>query len=633
MLQNHKVISTSPATEKRYLDVLVPYLLRNRGLIDEHHFWQASDAPDTLDCIHSLCETHRGFFRSVPPPTGNGDPLGVFMTDEYKTPDVLYLHFGARICYLAEDAVAKLIEFRLAHPEHFLVVANTVNNAYIDHLRQRMMLVEFAPFIGSPNAMGNSRKDARFAEAVHWTFLRHLAEEKLICHQQMFYRWVCHYFERVSLDCISWMGQDMALVNVPREDSEKFLSCIAPRQMVRPIAVCGGAVVSNYAADGQVGKLDKTDIFEQYKKLAAGDAIAKPVPRQDVYPVEKMPIYFFTCDRRARGKKNYIDDSLGNLARATGGDPRLNPVRVIIDGPDGGFLKRADVPVVAMPVPRTDWEGRVSGWNVHRRISYSYHRCFAHALENDDCCGLLICEDDVDFRDGFLEKLQQVLDEMAEDGKRWFTLSLYTVGDLDGCSYLDMGDLYGVYPEKLFWGGQGVFFSRDIIELAMEYWARNGWRDVRTGTEANDRLVGRFGHSLWRRFGDAGGHFQTYRDLVQHEGEVTTGLSGYYHYSESFTRPWPGESEKSETEIAEPTAQALLQAPEDLHLLSRKVKPEHVALAASKAFFLPMAGIAANAVMFRILARHLGLSADAVSMVEEIRFPYFHDGVPGGYYG
>ena len=34
-----KVISVTPAGRKIYLEILVPYLLKNRAYIAEHHFW------------------------------------------------------------------------------------------------------------------------------------------------------------------------------------------------------------------------------------------------------------------------------------------------------------------------------------------------------------------------------------------------------------------------------------------------------------------------------------------------------------------------------------------------------------------------------------------------------------------
>ncbi len=521
--------------------------------------------------------------------------------------NTVYVYLSPTLCYLGAEAFERLLEFRVRYPEHLLVIPNLVNNGYVDHLRQRMGLVEFAPFLATPTAHGTAWKHERYAEAVHWTFLRHERDGRLGEHEGMFERWILTYHEEVSLSCCAWFGEDMGQVlelwgaeESPAKAEatlvegaageqkaaggghgrdahatlERFLTRVAPKRLGRPNAICGGAVMVNYAFPHQKQYMDRTVLWQHYVNLADGKSLPQAVAARSVYPVEEMSVCFFTCDRSTRGKTNYIHQSLENLARATegqihqagrpvastGGTPMLRTVHLMIDGPKEEFIGDKPLPCEAHPVPPELWggmddvqgavsfyvpqkggdKGPMKNWDVHQRIAYSYERCFQKALE-EDACGVLICEDDIDFRDGWLEKLQTVLDELAKDGKRWFTLSLYTVGDLDPRAELDMGDLYGIYPEWLFWGGQAVFFSRDAIQLAMDFWARRGWRDTDHAEDANDRLVGRFGHSLWRQFGMEGGHYRCYRDLVQHQGEITTGLSGYFHSSETFKRPWPGE--------------------------------------------------------------------------------------------
>ncbi len=262
-----------------------------------------------------------------------------------------------------------------------------------------------------------------------------------------------------------------------------------------------------------------------------------------------------------------------------------------------------------------------SKWDTNRRISYSYHRALENVWADPDCCGVLICEDDVDFRPGFLPKLQAVLNNLAADGKRFFTLSLYTVGDLDPRFELDMGDLYGIYPEWLFWGGQGVFFSRDTLPLALDFFARHGWRDVDENRDCNDRLVGRFGHSMWRMFGLEGGHYRSYRDLVQHTGEVVS-MSSFFHFSDTFARPWPGE--ETETWKQEPTD----FGPE----LEKKKNASHLALPGQQWVWLniPLTG---TEHLTRSLAHAIGLPVGGAAFVKSAELPCFADSesVPVGW--
>ncbi len=625
MYHQHKIVTLSPVSNAASLSLLMSYLLRHRAVIDRHLCLVSEPSEDPAAELRTLQEQVPGFIEikhcNVGDMSAGGLPAGALA--QCVEENTIYIYLSDSICYLAPDALERLLAFRLAFREHLFVLPNMVNNGYIDHLRQRMGLVEFAPFLTTPTAHGTAWKHSRFAEAVHWTFLRHERDGRLEEHRAMFHRWICVYHEHITLDCMAWFGEDMAqLLPLPEGvEVEKYLTKEAPKKLGRPNAICGGSLMVNFAFPHQREYMLRTELWQHYENLAQGKSLPLAIAERQSYPVEEMSVCFFTCDRSTRGKLNYIGQSLENLARATWRghsapkpqplalasdlganlnipqseqpnklevtregvavvtsfgeyehtlargqnapatiDPRLRTVHLMIDGPKAEFIGLTPVTCETHPIPAAAWgdeddvqggvscfvpqTGRTSeamkNWDVHQRIAYSYHRCFTKALE-ENACGVLICEDDIDFRDGWLDKLQAVLDEIAKDGKRWFTLSLYTVGDLDAKAELDMGDLYGIYPEWLFWGGQAVFFSRDAIKHAIEFWAKRGWRDIPYAENANDALVGRFGHSLWRQFGMEGGHYRCYRDLVQHEGEITTGLSGYYHKSETFARPWPGE--------------------------------------------------------------------------------------------
>ncbi len=610
MYHQHKIVTLSPVTTAANLRLLMSYLLLQRTMIDRHLCLVSEASQELAAELRRLQEEAPGFMEAMDSSVGDvpGGGMTAGALAQCVEENTIYIYLSDSVCYLAPDALERLLAFRLEFREHLFVLPNMVNNGYIDHLRQRMGLVEFAPFLTTPTAHGTAWKHPRFAKAVHWTFLRHERDGRLEEHKAMFHRWICVYHEHITLDCMAWFGEDMALVLPLPEgvEVERHLTKDAPKKLGRPNAICGGSLMVNFTFSHQREYMLRTELWQHYENLAQGKSLPLAIAERQSYPVEEMSVCFFTCDRSTRGKTNYIGQSLENLARAswhgrpahkpsTQGlpqyaketrevgadaadagdmgsamangqdaratvDPRLRTVHLMIDGPKAEFIGSPPVRCEAHPIPTATWgdeddvqggvscfvpqTGRTSeamkNWDVHQRISYSYHRCFTKALE-ENACGVLICEDDIDFRDGWLDKLQSVLDELAKDGKRWFTLSLYTVGDLDAKAELDMGDLYGIYPEWLFWGGQAVFFSRDAIKHAIEFWAKRGWRDIPYAENANDALVGRFGHSLWRQFGMEGGHYRCYRDLVQHQGEITTGLSGYYHKSETFTRPWPGE--------------------------------------------------------------------------------------------
>ena len=64
MIDGYKVVTCSPVGRKRYVEVLVKYLLQLRHVIDKHVFWINTFEKDDLEnSLHSKSETiHQQIF-------------------------------------------------------------------------------------------------------------------------------------------------------------------------------------------------------------------------------------------------------------------------------------------------------------------------------------------------------------------------------------------------------------------------------------------------------------------------------------------------------------------------------------------------------------------------------------------
>lgn len=525
MYNDFRIITVTPAGRRRYMEILLPYLLNNRELIDEHHWWVNTGDEEDLSWIAKVCAEYPDFLRQIPCPGKVDGNRSVSLFYGYCTDDnVIYIKIDDDIVWMADDAIRELVRFRIENPAYFLIYANIVNNVLIDRLRQRNGLIDFAPFLIDEKGH-NGWQDPRSAEAVHWSFLRHHANGEQNRHKCIFERYIWAERELCSINFVCWHGEDMKKLAVEGDD-EEYLSRVAPGILGLLNVVCGSSLVAHFAFQPQREYLDRSPILEQYAGIAAG----KPAdcrPRNVRLPnAHDMTVCFFTFDRSP--DPGYIGHSLGSFAaasRLSGG--RMASPHVIIDGHDESWLQ-SSYPCIAHPVEASLWN-EVGGWEIHRRIAYSYERCFRIALE-EDRSGVLICEDDVEFRPDLFERLNGIFAEMSRDGRQAFVLSLYFPG-----AAADTDDAYSVYPGWQFFGGQAVFFSRAIIEEARENWARRGWRDGEAAERPNDLMIGDFGHSLWRRYGEAGGLYRCRLDLVQHKGDVSnTGLSPGFHSSLSF---------------------------------------------------------------------------------------------------
>lgn len=267
--------------------------------------------------------------------------------------------------------------------------------------------------------------------------------------------------------------------------------------------------------------------------------------------IDGIAVAFFTFDRKPGPA--YIHRSIESLCQA---EPRHAeiPIHIIIDGKSDAFVKqyKSHFNIALHPIDAEKWDTQTAHWEIHRRIAFSYHRCFSLALESE-ATGILICEDDVLFRRQFLGRLNTVLTEMHQDGWRDFVLSLYDPHPepRERRTSLARGKYYGAYPGWEFYGGQAVYFPRSVLKLAIEFWALHGWKDRVAAERPNDLLIGAFGEALWQRNPKSGGIYAAYRSLVQHAGkESHTGLSPNFHCAPSFSLPWHDEPDPSRQDMS-----------------------------------------------------------------------------------
>src|SRR5277367_6569424 len=60
-----RLITVTPAGRKRYMELLVTYLLRSRDVISEHHWWLNTHDRDDIAYIHSTAAQYPDFFKVV----------------------------------------------------------------------------------------------------------------------------------------------------------------------------------------------------------------------------------------------------------------------------------------------------------------------------------------------------------------------------------------------------------------------------------------------------------------------------------------------------------------------------------------------------------------------------------------
>lgn len=270
-----KFITVTPAGRRRYLEVLAAYLLRNRDVIDEHHWWLNTRVPKDIAFIHQLADRYPDFFRVVAKPMDPKLSLAGSIwrylrdcTDE----DTSYARFDDDICYMTDDAIANLRRFREENTEPFLVLGNIVNNAVCSCSHQRAGLIPT-----SWDAVGNECMDevgwrsGAFARRLHHRFLKDVERGVQA-------RWQNVAIEtdgtsRFSINAISWLGRDLCglpELEIDEVEEEPFLTEELPTRLRRPNLVCSTALFSHFAFYPQRHYIERAspDILARYRTIS-----------------------------------------------------------------------------------------------------------------------------------------------------------------------------------------------------------------------------------------------------------------------------------------------------------------------------------------------------------------------------
>jgi hypothetical protein len=180
----------------------------------------------------------------------------------------VYIRLDDDVVFIEKGFFDKLYKYRIEHPDPFLVYGNIINNSIISHLHQNNNLVKYDKRVGYNAVDDIGWKDPFFAEAIHRAFIADVKAGNIDKWHSTFNVHPCHY-QRVSINCISWLGKTFAEFggNVGVNE-ELWLSQDKPRQLNRPNVIFGDAIVAHFSFYTQRAYLDMTDLLDEYKKLA-----------------------------------------------------------------------------------------------------------------------------------------------------------------------------------------------------------------------------------------------------------------------------------------------------------------------------------------------------------------------------
>ena len=244
-------------------------------MIAEHRWWLNTRVPEDVAYIYRLTDRYPEFFKVLAKPMGAPDRVGYaiwqYMSD-CTEPDTMYLRLDDDICYIAEDAIRQMRDFRLHHREPLLVLGNIVNNAICTHYQQQAGVVPKSwGLVGKDCMDERGWKSGPFARRVHRRFLKDLASGR-----EEHWKNTAFPYEgdtRFSVSAICWFGDDFREIpelGASNIDEEPFMTAVLPARMGRPNMICPRALFGHYAFCTQRAFLETTspEILAHYRRLA-----------------------------------------------------------------------------------------------------------------------------------------------------------------------------------------------------------------------------------------------------------------------------------------------------------------------------------------------------------------------------
>ncbi len=274
-INDFRVVAVTPAGRKRYLSLLIPQLIKynDAGVLDEYLLWVNTDNQDDINYMKEVA-ANNSFIKLRYLPDGvnyDGNKTIRHFFGECIEDQTVYVRFDDDVVVVDDvEAFKKFLLFRIDNPEYFLVYANILNNAIISHILQRFKKLDCKVGIAGYNAMDLvGWKSGEFALNIHDQVFCALKKDKSLSSFRFGGEWFLHECERVSINCVSWLGREFRLCcnGEVGEEEEYELACEMPKRLDKCNTIFGGYCCVHYAFGDQRSHLDSMELDKKYQDI------------------------------------------------------------------------------------------------------------------------------------------------------------------------------------------------------------------------------------------------------------------------------------------------------------------------------------------------------------------------------
>lgn len=262
-INNKKVCVCIPAGRKKYLEILVKYLLKNTSKIDEIRMWVNTTNEEDLKYIESLPQMNSIFTLDY---SANGDinigsstAISLFFRNCCDE-NTIYLRLDDDIVYIEDGFVEEIIKFRIENPRYFLVLGNVINNSVCDYLHKSngALRTELDFTINASCPIGWSNKELTLEK--HNCFFENLESDKLNLYKIENYEWN----RRFSINAICWFGSEFKKFNGQVEYGNEEVWLTEGRNNI----IFGQKLCCHYSFWVTREFLSETDVLQKYKLIS-----------------------------------------------------------------------------------------------------------------------------------------------------------------------------------------------------------------------------------------------------------------------------------------------------------------------------------------------------------------------------
>jgi hypothetical protein len=272
MIGDKKVVVVTPAGRKKYMEILVKYILREKKVIDEYRIWINTKNPKDIAYFKELAFKHKGFITlderfMDEDDCGSNQNIHRFF-DKCIEEDTVYIRLDDDMVWLQPNCLENLAKYRIENPEPFLIFGTIINNGVVDSLLQNFGYYNNNEPFNYHCTDTIAFKNPSVCESKHRYMLDKYLK-KLKTPESVFKGWIVRQYDRVSINCISWLGSTFKeFEGKVGGDEEQWLASDYPQEIKTPNVIFGGAYCSHFAFHPQREYMDKTIILDEYKQLS-----------------------------------------------------------------------------------------------------------------------------------------------------------------------------------------------------------------------------------------------------------------------------------------------------------------------------------------------------------------------------